>query len=200
MHMSTHSRRGIRSFGVRPTARLVALRCASEALYGGDDEVDAVLPHLLRHVAVLPSAAHGNRGCGEAGCGAAGESARLDQRILHLLSQHLERGGLGLGHGCRPVGRARGYSRERPVGSRRRFTRALRWHAGCARAPGSLARNDWAKTLPGLYSANVFKTYVLSATNSYLLSPSKSRQGRLPKIGAPALTPRRQGRCSRAGR
>ena len=76
MHMSTHSRRGIRSFGVRATARLVALRCASEALDGGDDEVDAVLPHLLRHVAVLPSAAHGHRGCGKAGCGAAGVRAR----------------------------------------------------------------------------------------------------------------------------
>jgi hypothetical protein len=37
-----------------------------------------------------------------------GGSTHLDQRILHLLSQHLERGGLSLGHGCRPVGRARG--------------------------------------------------------------------------------------------
>ena len=146
MHMSTRSRRAVRSLGVRATARLVALRRASEALDGGDDKVDAVLPHLLRHVAVLPSAAHSNRGCGEAGGGAAGESARLDQRILHLLSQHLERGGLDLGHGCRPVGRARGFSRERPVGSRRRFTRAWRCRAGWARSPPQRRFSDfgWA--------------------------------------------------------
>ena len=43
--------------GSRPgdAAHLVALRSASEALDGGDDEVHAVLPHLLWHVAVLPS-------------------------------------------------------------------------------------------------------------------------------------------------
>ena len=43
--------------GSRPgdAAHLVALRSASEALDGSDDEVHAVLPHLLWHVAVLPS-------------------------------------------------------------------------------------------------------------------------------------------------
>ena len=69
MHKSTRSTRGVYSLGVRAIARLVALWSASEALDGGDDEVDAVLPHLLRHVAVLPSTTRGNQGCGDTGCG-----------------------------------------------------------------------------------------------------------------------------------